>query len=234
MTAEETMGGYRVHPVAAMFPLIPDEDLDKMAADIVDNGLLEAIVLSRVDDTEEWQIIDGRNRYRACERAGVKPRFSANDMDPEQIGPWIISHNLHRRSLTASQRAVIAVEYERHYAAEAKARQERGVNQYTDPSLVETLPQGSRASDQAGDLLGVSGRTVRDAKYVAEHDPEELERIRQGEVTASAAAKKLRGQPAPVSDTERALRDARRIYNKNSDEYTASLVRELETLRGQS
>lgn len=230
MTAEETLGGYRVHPVAAMFPLISDEDLDKMAADIVDNGLREAIVLSRVDDTAEWQIIDGRNRYRACKRAGVKPRFSANDMDPEQIGPWIISHNLHRRSLTASQRAVIAVEYERHYAAEAKAREYRRKT----GSTMETLPESITASDQAGDLLGVSGRTVRDAKYVAEHNPEELERIRQGEVTASAAAKKLRGQPAPVSDTERALRDARRIYNKNSNEYTASLIRELETLRGQS
>lgn len=60
------------------------------------------------------------------------------------------------------------------FAEEARKRQESGVNQYTDEGLKENFPQAEtgKASDEAGDLFGVSGRSVRDAKYVADHDPE--------------------------------------------------------------
>lgn len=47
--------------------------------------------------------------------------------------------------------AMIAVDYERVFAEQAKKRQESGVNQYTDESLRENLPQASgKATDGAG------------------------------------------------------------------------------------
>ena len=60
-----------------------------------------------------------------------------------------------------SQRAMIAVEYERVFAEQAKKRRVA--------SRVENLPHdepqhGPKASDEAGDLFNVSGRTVRDAQ----------------------------------------------------------------------
>jgi hypothetical protein len=57
------------HPLADLFPLMEGREFDELAADIKVNGLHECIVL--LDD----QILDGRNRYRACIAAGVEPLF---------------------------------------------------------------------------------------------------------------------------------------------------------------
>lgn len=55
---------------------------------------------------------------------------------------------------------MIAVEYERVFAEQAEKRMKAGVK----PDPMENLPEGSGvATDEAGDLFNVSGRTVRDA-----------------------------------------------------------------------
>ena len=88
-----------------------------------------------------------------------------------------------------SQRAAIAVEYMRVFQVEAKTRQIRKPAN----SVRENFPeQNGRAADQAGEALGVTGRTVRDAAFVKENDEEAFEDIKAGRKTASGAAK--RGQ----------------------------------------
>lgn len=229
----EVMGEYRVHPFASIFPLIPDSELSGLADDIGKNGLREAIVLAKPsDDSDEWLIIDGRNRYRACVQAGVKPRFNTNHMDPAKIGPWIVSHNLHRRHLTVSQRAAVAVEYERVFAAEAKARMLAGVKrEQIHPG--ETLPQGGdhvRASDEAGDLFNVSGKSVRDAKFVADNDPELAAQVKAGRKTVSAAAKELRNKNKPEeTPQQKAAKEVARIRRQGSD-YAAEVLKQLTQL----
>lgn len=243
----EEIGGYPVHPVASMFPMIGDDELQKLADDIKENGQHEAIVLapyhkdfvaildshglSFTDD--EWYrvchkypeidaelepdfvLIDGRNRMAACLLAGVEPIVTqeipgntsckdSDDPDWEQfVTAWITSGNIRRRHLSKGQLAAIAVEIEKWKAVEAKKRQESGVNQYTPERVAANLPQGSRApmaSDEAGAMLGVSGRSVRDAKFVEQADPETFEKIKAGEVAPSAAAKKLRDAAKPAPD----------------------------------
>lgn len=91
---------YETHPLAALFPLMSDKDLAELAADIKANGQLEPIV------TLNGQILDGRNRYLACEIAGVEPasiEFSpvATCRSPEE---YVWSMNIARRHLTPEQK----------------------------------------------------------------------------------------------------------------------------------
>jgi hypothetical protein len=52
------------------------------------------------------QILDGRNRYRACVRANVALRFQSHDGDDPVA--YVVGENVHRRHLTETQRAVTA------------------------------------------------------------------------------------------------------------------------------
>ena len=57
------------HKYAQLFPMASEGELAEMAADIKQRGLLHPII------TVNGQILDGRNRFRACELAGVTPDF---------------------------------------------------------------------------------------------------------------------------------------------------------------
>jgi ParB-like chromosome segregation protein Spo0J len=69
---------YKVHPAADVFPMMSDEELDALGADIKANGLKHPIICQRVpyadDEAElpdELILLDGRNRLEAIERAGL-------------------------------------------------------------------------------------------------------------------------------------------------------------------
>ena len=79
------------HPFADILPVLEGEAFDSLVADIRANGLLEPIMI------HEGLILDGRNRYRACEAAGIEPRFRAFVGDDPLA--------VHRRRLSESQRA---------------------------------------------------------------------------------------------------------------------------------
>lgn len=90
-----------VHPVADLFPMLADDELHELAADIAERGQLQPIVL----DTE-GRVLDGRNRLAACKLAGVEPRFET--FDGEDPDGYALAVNIARRHLTTGARAVIA------------------------------------------------------------------------------------------------------------------------------
>jgi hypothetical protein len=70
-----------------------------------------------IDVGGEWQVLDGRNRLKACEMAGVAPDHCVYPgVDP--IG-FVLSANLHRRHLDTSQRSMVALRVEKLMAPEA-------------------------------------------------------------------------------------------------------------------
>jgi hypothetical protein len=150
------------HPLADIFPMLTGDRLHDLAQDIKDHGLLDAIVM------HEDNILDGRGRYLACEMAGVEPKFE-NYIGDDPVS-YVVSHNLHRRHLTESQRAMVAARL---------ADLQRGANQHS-----KGLPIGSAAK-----LMNVSDRSVARAKEVAHHGvPELVKAVEGGKLAVSAAA----------------------------------------------
>jgi hypothetical protein len=89
-----------VHPVAALFPMLADDDLDELAADIKARGLLQPIVLDA-----GGRVLDGRNRLAACEKAGIEPDFiTYADGDPDG---YALAINISRRHLKPGARHLI-------------------------------------------------------------------------------------------------------------------------------
>jgi ParB-like chromosome segregation protein Spo0J len=105
MKPEELKSSGKVHPVAAMFPMMNDEDLEALAASIAKDGLKDPIVLD-----ENGDLVDGRNRDAACKKRGIKPRYVLLDGDDPVA--FIFAKNSVRRHMTKGQRAMIAVKVE--------------------------------------------------------------------------------------------------------------------------
>lgn len=151
------------HPLAELFPMLPERELHELADDIVTFGQREPIWLL------DGMILDGRNRYAACLFAKVDPVFEqyAGD-DPLN---FVLSLNLHRRHLTDSQRALVAAQI---------VDWESGVNQHTaGPANLQTREAARR--------LSISERAVAAAKRIHEHGAAELvEAIRDGRVSVHA------------------------------------------------
>lgn len=89
-----------VHPFADRFPMLTDEELSDLADDIRDNGQLHPILLS-----PEGVLLDGRNRLKACDLAGVPPKFETYEGNPVAL---IVSANIKRRQMTPGQAAIAA------------------------------------------------------------------------------------------------------------------------------
>jgi hypothetical protein len=177
------------HPVSAIFPLMDGPEFDALVADIREHGLIEPIL------TYQGQIVDGRNRYRACQMAGVEPRFN-EWMGGGSLADLTISLNLHRRHLTASQRAAIAVDLLPHLEAEARERQREHGD--TAPgrarTLTEKIPEVSdgEAREHAAKIMKVNPHYISEAKTLSQEAPELFSAVKAGDITITRARKERR------------------------------------------
>lgn len=207
MTQEEFEAKYEDHPIAAIYPLMDAEQLQELAQDIKAHGLLESIIL------HEGKILDGRNRYQACEIAAVPVRFETFGGDSPTA--FVISMNAKRRHLTPSQRAAAAVLAEPHFAEEAKKRQVEGgktagrgrPKSYICTTCGETFPVQVWHCSACGAHCDLTDKTCRDChqgKRPKKDTPKLGEAVRQA---ASAfcvshgyvsAAKKLKKEQPEI------------------------------------
>lgn len=160
------------HPVANIFPLMAESEIAAMADDILSNGLREAIW---TDD--DGKIIDGRNRFLACQQVRVTPEFRVWDGKGSLIA-FVVSLNLKRRHLNESQRSAVGAEI---------ANLQKGANQHTDKSA------SSISQKDAAAMLNVSVDSIQNAKTVLEHGtPEEIQAVKQGTAAVTTIAKQIR------------------------------------------
>lgn len=190
------------HEAACLFPMMGERELQELADDIKAHGQHEPVLLLG------GAILDGRNRYRACQIAGVEPKFDY--ADGRVIGDpfrYVASLNLHRRHLTESQRAMVGAKMKEHFAVLAKERQREGgkIGGESDAKGSANLHEASRASADAAALVNVSTRSVDSASRVIERGaPELVAAVERGDVAVSAAAEVSR---LPIETQRAAVAD---------------------------
>jgi len=105
------------HPYAELFPRMTNPEFEGLSGDIARKGLLEDIIVY------EGKILEGRERYVACVRKKVPPRFREYAGECGSPLEFVVSKNLHRRHLTEGQRALVAARLRPHFQEEARQRQ---------------------------------------------------------------------------------------------------------------
>lgn len=161
---------------AAIFPMMPDDELQELVADIKENGLLHPIVIK--GDV----LIDGRNRLEACQIAGVEPETVELEegIDPRD---FIVSSNIYRQYWNKSQKAmaiammcpeteqgkrstsVLKTEVSRHYISQARTILKHA------PALAKSVQSGSAT-------LSESYKTALQSKHAAESGGEAYDELR--------------------------------------------------------
>jgi hypothetical protein len=171
------------HPLSAAFPDLSDEEFKSLKDSIKRNGQRDKILLF------EDQILDGWHRYRACLELGKEPIFGVFTGDAVQC---VIDKNIHRRQLTASQRAMTL--------AMCNAWRGIGSNQRDQLS-----PQGDNgvvamSIRKMAVAANVNPKTIEKAKLVSlRANPELREQVIAGATTLAEAVRALYSEGAKTT-----------------------------------
>ena len=87
------------------FRVKDDAEMDQLVFSVLTQGLLTPIVV-RKTDTEEYEVISGHRRLRACQKAGIEtvPALIYS-MDRDAAIIALVASNLHREHLLPSEKA---------------------------------------------------------------------------------------------------------------------------------
>jgi len=141
-------GPVEFHPIAAMFPLLEGDELQRLAEDIYLHG-------QRLPAwTYEGKVLDGRNRAASCLMAGVGLKTCEFQGDRGEAVAFAWSMNGPRRHLTPDQLAAIAVAMLPELEKAAKERQranaprkgEKGFRPMVGPKSDQPLDENAARS----------------------------------------------------------------------------------------
>jgi DNA methylase len=166
------MADLTFHPLADLFPLLEGPAFQELVDDIArPDGLREPIWLH-----QDGRILDGRNRYLACQKLGIDATTRVYEGDDPLS--FVISSNLLRRHLDESQRAMVA-------ARIAKLRDGQRADYAATEISAPVITQG-----QAAGILSVSPDSIQFARKVQERAiPEIAAAVDSGKLAVSVAAK---------------------------------------------
>jgi len=207
-----------VHPVADLFPMLPEDELRDLAEDIKLRGQLQPIVLDK--PKPDGAILDGRNRFAACELAGVEPEFVVYEGDDPD--GYALAVNISRRHMTKGQQAIVIVKAMRckeSLQSTYKVGKAVGVSaqRITQANVILDF-----APDLEDDILGGSGKfdaayetakhrkqeklaRAEDAESIRSEAPDLADAVAEEAITLAAAKEELRLRQL---DAERADRVA--------------------------
>ncbi len=189
---------------------MPEAELLELAEDIKRNGQRESVVVL------DGMILDGWHRMQACQIAGIPCKARDFPASGDAVG-YVKSKNLHRRSMTASQRAAIVVQLHEWASKGGQIKSAPGAD---SPVTTEAMAKEA----------GVGTRTIEQAKAAVQNG--HAEAVINGQMSVKQAAKKgnTPAKPKPPNPTEKAVAEANALRKqlKTIEHKQAELIGELE------
>ena len=169
----EKLRPFEGHP----FQVKDDDEMDQLVFSVLTQGLLTPITV-RATDTDEYEVISGHRRLRACQKAGIKtvPALIYS-MDRDAAIIALVDSNLHREHLLPSEKA---------YAYKMKMEAMSHQGQRTDLTLSQLATKLDTASE-IGKAVGESRDKVFRYIRLTNLIPEILQMVDQGRIALTPA-----------------------------------------------
>ena len=165
---------------AKLIPPLTEDEYSRLEQTILEEGCRDALIL--------WGdiLIDGHNRYRICTEHNIPYETRQLEFENrEEVLLWIMRNQLSRRNLNDFQRIELVRRCEDAVKAQAKARQGTRSDLSTSG---QNFPEVKRATDEFGELAGVSRKTCEHATAVLDKAPEAIVKAtRKQELSINAA-----------------------------------------------
>ena len=128
------------------FQVKDDDEMDQLVFSVLTQGLLTPIVV-RETNTEEYEVISGHRRLRACQKAGIEtvPALIYS-MDQDAAIIALVDSNLHREHLLPSEKAFA---YKMKMEAESRQGQR---NDLTSDQVGPKLTAATISEDSASQV----------------------------------------------------------------------------------
>lgn len=154
------------------FQVKDDDEMDQLVFSVLTQGLLTPITV-RATDTDEYEVISGHRRLRACQKAGIEtiPALIYS-MDRDAAIIALVDSNLHRERLLPSEKA-------HAYKMKMEAISHQGTSRQVGTKL--------RSDEIIGSATGESARQVQRYIRLTNLIPEILQMVDQGRIAMTPA-----------------------------------------------
>lgn len=183
-------------------PLTADEYI-MLEKSILSDGCRDPLVV--------WDgiLVDGHNRYKICQKYNISfstVNHTFNDRDEAKL--WMMHNQLARRNLNDAQRIAIVRKCESSVKAKAEERQKATLRQNIS-TVRENLPtRTGRATDELGELAGVSRKTYEHATAVLDMAPEEVSQaMTEGKLSINKAYEVTQLEPEQQEEIAERLKN---------------------------
>jgi N6-adenosine-specific RNA methylase IME4/ParB-like chromosome segregation protein Spo0J len=176
----------RPHPQADRVPQVSETEEAAFNADVGERGIVVPLEITR-----DNIVVDGHRRLRGALASSLR-HVPVRVVEPaEPLVAYMLAAALHRRHLTPSQRAILALELDAYQQQRAHAGERKRANLRHATVDVAALPPRGRSRDLAASLAGVSPRLIQNAITIRDQAPELYGQAKTGELTLQRALDQL-------------------------------------------
>lgn len=186
-----------------LIPPLTADEYTMLEKSILSDGCRDPLVV--------WDgiLVDGHNRYKICRKYNISfstVNHTFNDRDEAKL--WMMHNQLARRNLNDAQRIAIVRKCESSVKAKAEERQKATLKQNTS-TVRENLPtRAGRATDELGELAGVSRKTYEHATAVLDMAPEEVSQaMTEGKLSINKAYEVTQLEPEQQEEIAERLKN---------------------------